>query len=261
MESRNEKLPRSGGPSGKGIVKTRESHFADITLCLEEFRAYLLTAYGVSLAGNLRADGHFHGIATDQDKRGAAPFRYCVHLDDPQNIYFQDLKRGFSGTWFPEDQAPLDPVERERRRREYEARRAEREKQIAEQHAKTAKWARAMWRRSVPAIPSHPYLERKGVGVHGLRFLPVWERRIYAEDGSFETVKVPSVLLVPMKDETGAIWNLQAIFPDACPELGRDKDFLGGGRKRGLFHWLGERTETVCLAEGYPLCQARCRLP
>jgi putative DNA primase/helicase len=26
---------------------------------------------------------------------------------------------------------------------------------------------------------------------------------------------------------------------------------LSGGRKRGLFHWLGKRTETVCLAEGY----------
>jgi putative DNA primase/helicase len=108
-----------------------------------------------------------------------------------------------------------------------------------------------LWRRSVPACPDHAYLLRKRVGVHGLRFCPVWERRVYAKDGRFETVKVPGALLVPMKDETGAIWNLQAIFAEPCPALGRDKDFLSGGRKRGLFHWLGKRTETVCLAEGY----------
>ncbi|CAG1021531.1 DNA primase TraC [Methylococcales bacterium] len=247
----NGKPPAAGGPSRAGTYNKGQAYYADISTCLEEFKAFIASAYGVSLLGELRADGHFHGLGTDQDRHGAKPFRYCVHLDEPQNIYFQDLKRGFFGVWFPQGHAPLDPAERERRRREFEARRAERDRQIAEQHAKTAKWARVLWRRSVPASPAHPYLVRKGVGVHGLRFLPVWERRVYAEDGSFETVRVPGVLLVPMKDASGTLWNLQAIFPEPCPELGRDKDFLGGGRKRGLFHWLGERTETVCLAEGY----------
>lgn len=241
----------AGGPSRAGIPKHRQAHYADISACLEDFRCHIQAAYGLALLGDLKADGIWHGLGTDEDKRGAAPFRYCVHLDEPQNVQYQDMKRDHSGAWFPNGQTPLDPVEREQRRRESEAKRAERDKQIAEKHSKTAKWAGVLWRRSKPASPAHPYFVRKGVGVHGLRFCPVWERRVYDEAGELVTVRVTGVLLVPMKDETGAIWNLQAIFPEACPELGRDKDFLGGGRKRGLFHWLGERTETVCIAEGY----------
>ncbi len=246
-----QKPPKAGGPSRAGISDRGRAHYADISACLEEFSGHIQAAYGLDLRGDLKADGLWHGLGTDEDKRGAAPFRYCVHLDEPQNVQYQDFKRDLSGAWFPNGQAPLDPVERERRRRESEAKRAERDRQIAEKHGKTARWAGILWRRSKPASPAHPYLVRKGVGVHGLRFCPMWERRVYDEAGELITVRVPGVLLVPMKDASGAIWNLQAIFQAPSPELERDKDFLGGGRKRGLFHWLGQRTETVCLAEGY----------
>ena len=166
-------------------------------------------------------------------------------------VLLSSVKRGFSGAWYPEGREPLDPAERERRRREFEARRVQRDAETLARHTKAAARARALWRRSLPASPGHPYLARKGVGVHGIRYLPAWERRVYQDGGDFETVKVEGVLLVPMKDEAGALWNVQAIFPESCPVLGRDKDFLPGGRKRGLFHWIGERTETICLAEGY----------
>lgn len=224
---------------------------------LDTFRAHIQAAYGLELLGELRADGEFHGMATTEDRHGARPFRYCVHLDEPQNIYFCDFKRGFSGTWFVQERAMLDPAERERRRREFEARRLEREAATQERHAKAAARALALWQKAQAASPKHPYLARKGVGVHGLRCLPVWGRRIYHGEafqgggGAFESIKVENVLLVPMRDETGAIWNLQAIFPEPCPQLGRDKDFLSGGRKKGLFHWIGQRTGTVCLCEGY----------
>jgi putative DNA primase/helicase len=217
----------------------------------EGFRAFLLSEFGLATTGEIKEDGQFHGLRTDQDKAGSAPLRYCVHLDDPPNVYYLDNKRGFSGTWFPEGQAPLDPVEREKRRREMEAKRAERDQETTERHTKAAQKARALWRQSLPASPLHPYLERKGVGVHGVRCLPVWQRRIYGDGGAFEPVTVENVLLVPMRDISGTLWNVQAIFPLACPALGRDKDFLPSGRKKGLFHWIGQRTETLCLAEGY----------
>ena len=218
---------------------------------LDAIALHIQAAYGLALVGELRADGEFHGLGTNQDRRGAKPFRYCVHLDEPQNVYFVDLKRGISGTWLPKGQESLDPVERERRWRKYEARWAERERETAGRHAKAAERARGWWRVSAPASPEHPYLRRKGVGVHGVRLLPRWERRIYGEDRAFETIKVENVLIVPMKDETGRLWSVQAIFPEVCPALDRDKDFLPRGRKRGLFHFMGKRTETVCLAEGY----------
>jgi len=145
----------------------------------------------------------------------------------------------------------LDPAERERRRREIEANKAKREQETQAKQAKAAERARALWQQSAPANPNHPYLVRKGVGVHGLRQLATWTRRNYQNDGSFETIKVNDVLLIPMRDATGALWNVQAIFPEYCPALERGKDFLSAGRVTGLFHWIGQRTETVCLAEGY----------
>jgi len=226
--------------------------FAD----LDAFRAHIQAAFGLELLGELRADGEFHGLATTEDRHGARPFRYCAHLDYPQNVYFCDFKRNISGTWFVQEQAALDPAERERRRREFEARKLEREAATQERHTKAAARALALWRTAKPASPVHPYLIRKGVGVHGLRCLPCWERRIYHSEpfqggGAFELVSVENALLVPMRDGNGAIWNVQAIFPEPCPQLGRDKDFLSGGRKKGLFHWIGQRTGTVCLCEGY----------
>jgi putative DNA primase/helicase len=222
-----------------------------IALCLEEFRGFIASNYGVTVVGELQADGHFHGAKTDQDRHGGRPFRYCVHLDEPQNVYFTDLKRGFSGVWFPEGQEPLPPAERERLRREAEARRVRREREIEAWQKNAAAKARAFWRRSVPATPDHPYLVRKGVGVHGVRFLDLWETWHEPEPGKFTKLRIPGVLLVPMRDETGALWNVQAIFPEVCPALERDKDFPPRARKKGLFHWIGPRTETVCLAEGY----------
>ena len=66
-----------------------------------------------------------------------------------------------------------------------------------------------------------------------------------------ETVKIDGVLLVPMKDASGKLWNIQVIFSEVCPALEREGDFLPGARVSGLFHWVGERTQTVCIAEGY----------
>jgi putative DNA primase/helicase len=61
-----------------------------------------------------------------------------------------------------------------------------------------------------------------------------------------------------MRDTTGALWNVQTIFSDPQQtDEQREKDekfiklFLPCARTTGLFHWIGQRTETVCLAEGY----------
>lgn len=218
---------------------------------LEEFRAFIASTYGLSLMGDLRADGQFHGLKTDQDRHGGRPFRYCVHLDEPQNIYFTDLKRGLDGVWFPAGQEPLSPAERERLRQEAEARRVQREAEIKAYQFNAASKARMLWGRALPAPPDHPYLVKKGVRAHGIRFLPEWETWHEPTPGKFTKLRIKGVLLVPMRDETGELHNVQAIFPALCPELGRDKDFPPRARKKGLFHWIGPRTETVCLAEGY----------
>ena len=60
------------------------------------------------------------------------------------------------------------------------------------------------------------YLVRKGVKGYGLRYT--------AADGA---------LMVPLRDLTGKLWNLQNVKPDG------QKRFLKDGRKSGLWHMLG----------------------
>jgi putative DNA primase/helicase len=78
------------------------------------------------------------------------------------------------------------------------------------------------------------YLTRKGVQPYGVRF---------GADGW---------LLVPVRDASGKLWNVQRIAPDK-PASGPDKFFLKGGRKSGLWHWCGDPAGAAVLliAEGY----------
>ena len=80
-----------------------------------------------------------------------------------------------------------------------------------------------------------PYLVRKGVQAHGVRYLP---------DGT---------LIVPMRNESGELHNLQRIAPEKPANGAPEKRFLPGGRKSGLWHLIGtiEGAPALLLAEGY----------
>lgn len=123
----------------------------------------------------------------------------------------------------------------ERKRREREAEAAE-YRQRAE---KAARDAGELWA-SASEQGASPYLARKGVRGYGVRCLA---------DGT---------LLVPMRNATGELHNVQRIAPSkpTAEQEGRglrEKRYLGGGRKAGLLHWLGDPSgaPVLCLAEGY----------
>lgn len=101
-------------------------------------------------------------------------------------------------------------------------------------HAHAANEAALLWQAASEAGTS-PYLIRKGVEAHGVRFAP---------DGC---------LLVPLVDAAGELWNVQRIAPAKPEGGGTDKFFLKGGRKSGLFHWSGDPAGAAVLlvAEGY----------
>lgn len=133
-------------------------------------------------------------------------------------------------------QAPAAPTADELAERERQ--RAQRQQQEAAQreaeHAKAAQQAAAQWEEACETGAS-PYLARKRVQAHGVRFA----------SGGW--------LLVPLRDAAGKLWNLQRIAPTK-PASGSDKLFLKGGRKSGLWHLVGELTEAptvVLIAEGY----------
>ena len=101
-------------------------------------------------------------------------------------------------------------------------------------HDQAAIEAAALWAQASETGTSD-YLNRKGITGHGVRF---------ASDGW---------LLVPVRDASGKLWNVQRIAPVKPSDGGTDKLFLRGGRKSGLWHWCGDPAGVAVLliCEGY----------
>jgi putative DNA primase/helicase len=126
-----------------------------------------------------------------------------------------------------------------------EAAQTERE-QARAKHEAAASQALKLWDQAKDEGRA-PYLVRKGIKGHGVR---------YAKGG---------VLLVPMRDAEGRLWNVQACYPERLKdrktgEPGTDKLYRAGegGRKSGLWHMLGSVQTplhpgalVLLIAEGY----------
>ena len=141
------------------------------------------------------------------------------------------------------DQAPSkpDPETTARLARERAASQQAAQAQQQTAHADAASEAAALWAQARETGES-PYLTRKGVKPHGLRF---------AADGW---------VLVPLRDDAGQLCNVQRIAPVKPAGDGPDKLFLKGGRKSGLWHMVGDIGSTegngavpavLLVAEGY----------
>lgn len=137
-------------------------------------------------------------------------------------------------------QAPNKPGPEVVARREREKAEAKQREQarIDADHARAAAESLALWEQaSEPseATDPAPYLVRKGVQPYGVRVAP----------GGW--------LLVPMRDESGTLWNVQRIAPAKPADDAPEKLFTKGGRKSGCWHWCGDPAGAPVLlaAEGY----------
>lgn len=139
-----------------------------------------------------------------------------------------------------EKREPIDQQAIEERRAK---RKAEEEAQAAEyarKRALAAERANSIWSLAHDC-EEHGYLTRKGVQSFGLR-IGKWRN---GQDA----------LLVPLYNVDGHLVSLQAIFENDSPELGRDRDYIPGGQKRGAFYMVGGKPvgsqPTIIVAEGY----------
>ncbi|MCA9367679.1 toprim domain-containing protein [Candidatus Kaiserbacteria bacterium] len=89
----------------------------------------------------------------------------------------------------------------------------ERKNEAETNHLEVAKKACEIWRHSLP-VEENEYLTRKRVLPYGVR-------------------QLSGVLLIPLIDNNGALWNLQRIHRDGS------KRFLKDGRINGLFSLIG----------------------
>ena len=150
-------------------------------------------------------------------------------------------EQGFALPKADQAAAKPDPEVLARREREKAESKQKETARIEAAHARAASEAAALWIEASETGTS-PYLGRKGVQPHGVRF---------AADGW---------LLVPVRDAAGVLCNLQRIAPAKPTDGGPDKLFLKGGRKSGLWHLIGDVASTtsdgaapgvVLMAEGY----------
>lgn len=100
---------------------------------------------------------------------------------------------------------------------------------------RAAAQAGVCWRKYLPEGESD-YLDRKGVGAHGVRFAP-------AGNGAFA---------VPMCDSTGKVWGLQIIRGKGRGKKLEKQYWPKGLSKQGRYHLIGGTPRTlVLIAEGY----------
>ncbi|MDP3328752.1 toprim domain-containing protein [Parvibaculum sp.] len=216
---------------------------------------------GITFAGTLIADGKFHRVHGDADKKGRRNTWYVLYLDGRPagaygslSLYGEEVRK-----WSAKGSKPLT---KEERRAFAEKMREEREKKLreeAQRNASAAIAANSMWNAAKDAGNDHPYLKRKGVPGFGLRVGDwVKESPPDAVTREVRTYTVKDTLLVPLRDEMKNIVSLQGIFAKESKVGGeqRTRDFVYGGRKRGAWFTIGRPTEvdgkiTVCICEGY----------
>lgn len=199
---------------------------------------------------DIEADGEIHRIHIDGDSKNSKNGWYCLHFDEhPAGMFGCNKRLGSEKIrWSFKGTVPMTPEERLKMRRDNLAKKAAKEKAERERFEEAGKWANQLWEAAKANDGSHPYLKRKQVGAHGLRS-GKWEVK-NKETGEISVI--PNALLLPLRDLKKRIWSLQAIFPNDKNFLQRDKTFLQGGRKKGLYFVIGTpQDNTVLMCEGF----------
>lgn len=200
--------------------------------------------------GGIEPDGRLVRFHVQGDRKGSRNGWAILFGDGIPAGAFGTWKDGAGHNWCAKSQSELTDDERQQIATRMAEAKAARENEERERQGQAAALANLLWKEAVPADDSHPYLVRKAVRAYGIR-TATW---VKCNDDGEEWLRVPNALLVPLMLTNGRIVSLQSIFPDKNNPMGRDKDFMPGGRKRGAFHLIGTpptEGETIVVAEGY----------
>lgn len=200
---------------------------------VEDFRA-AMSAAGLKYSGLIFGDGKLHRFKSDEDHDEAS--WYVLHATDPKFAAgaFGCWRRQLNEKWHSQNGATMSQEEREELNRKWKA--AENDRRTEEEKRRSEAKLRASQILSAATIPSsHPYLERKKIGVHG-------ELRVDNK----------GCLVLALRDDTDVLQSLQFIAPDKRFHGGRDKDFIPGGKVHGTYFAICDTTTgPVVICEGY----------
>lgn len=219
---------------------------------IDAFRKSMREA-GIEYSGEIIPDnGKINRFDVDGDLRGTKNGFYSLFTDGLPAGNFGSWKLGVNENWCAKAASSMTNDERKAYSERLDYLRSQREKEEKARNDKAAQDANVIWDSAGPVNLAHPYLVRKGVSAHGIR-QGRWTR--VDEDTGRIWLDVPNALLVPIK-RGKVIVSLQAIFPNKDNALKRDKDFLPGGAKRGLYFRIGdapdqESQQPIVICEGY----------
>ena len=178
-------------------------------------------------------DGKIHRFRTNakgsSNKGGDRPGWYLVFGDGVPAGRFGCWRSGIEVTWKADVGRQLTASEEMAHVRRMAEAKAIRDAELAKQHETASNVVEKIWSDAQGASPEHPYLQRKGIGVHGARV---------TGDGR---------LVVPLYDSEGHLATLQYIDHDG------QKLYHPGGKTGGNFWMVGTTDEpgTLFVAEGF----------
>jgi phage/plasmid primase-like uncharacterized protein len=157
------------------------------------------------------------------------PGWYLVFGDGVPAGRFGCWRSGLEASWRADVGRKLTDMEEMAHARRMVEAKAARDAALERQHEVASDTVEKIWTQAGGAHPDHPYLARKGIGVHGARI---------TGDGR---------LVVPLFDDDGTIASLQYIGHDGT------KLYHPGAQTRGKYWILGTFDEpgTIYIAEGF----------
>lgn len=189
-----------------------------------QFRQAMQSA-GIDFSGELVADGRIHRFSTNRNKKDKAGW-YILHIDNIPAGCFGDWRTNFSRNWWITRQGNR-PISHALNKQIKEAKQ-QYEAEVRQKREAAAKKANTIWNKStlITQPDHHPYLIKKQIQPH------------------YTKVNRNS-LVIPLKDESKRIVNLQFISPEG------EKRFLSDGKKKGCFCPIGQPTPIILITEGF----------
>lgn len=196
----------------------------------DQLRTAMIEA-GLEPPDQIHMDGKIHRFKSGtkgtpgHDKSGW----YLIFGDGVPAGRFGCWRMGFESPWRADVGRKLTQTEEMANARRMAEAKALRDAELERKHEVASSTVEKIWSEAQGASPDHPYLQRKGIGVHGARV---------TGDGR---------LVVPLYDPDGTLSSLQYIAHDG------GKLYHPGGATGGKFWILGTMDEpgTLFVAEGF----------
>lgn len=191
-----------------------------------------MRAAGLEPPEDIQFDGKIHRFKSGtkgSPGHGDKPGWYLVFGDGIPAGRFGCWRAGIEVTWRAEVGRKLTEFEEMAHARRLAEAKTLRDAALERQHQVASDTVETIWASAQTASPEHPYLQRKGIGVHGARV---------TGDGR---------LVVPLYGQDGGLSSLQYINHDG------GKLYHPGGQTGGKFWMVGSLDEpgTLYIAEGF----------